>query len=67
MKTYEKDEIIRELLKTIEGLRAENKDLKEKLEKQELPTKPTRTMGGRTFVRGTRSVPGVIQNCNEPF
>lgn len=61
MKTYEKDRIIRELLETIDGLRAENKDLKEKLN-------PPRTIGGRTFVRGSRSVPGVIQQIdNEPF
>ena len=31
------------------------------------PDGPTRVMGGRTFVRGTRSVPGVIQNDNNPF
>ena len=64
MKTYEKDRIIRELLETIDGLRAEIKEHKEKLE--EYP-KPTRTMGGRTFVRGARSVPGVIQNDNNPL
>ena len=61
MTTQEKDKIIRELLQTIDGLRAEIKDLREQEDEGAFPDGPTRTMGGRAFVRGCKRVPGVIQ------
>ena len=70
MTTHEKDEIIRELLNTIKGLREKNESLEEEnkglKEKDEFP-KPTRIMGGRTFVRRSENVPGVIQKDNNPL